>query len=370
MDPKLPTNVKKPPGVEIHGGYVRIWFMYKGERCRESLTIPPTKANLKKAGEKRAHIVYQIKHGEFDYEKTFPESKRASRFAPNTSKRTVHELSIAWLDSKRLDLSNNTFARYSSVIKTVVGYLGKDKICNTLINEDFSNLRNSLQQAPQNYTDRAKAGRTVRTVNVYLTIAKQMLEFGHINNYLLHPIWYGVKQLKKTRVKPDPLSHDEFERLLSVCRNEQDLNFFTVAVYTGLRHGELISLAWEDIDLMKGEVTISRNLASIGEFVQPKTESSERVIKLLSPAKQALMNQQALTKMYPAEGVMIQLREKGAQRVDMCTFVFNPLITAKGEYFKSHYSNTSIEDKWTRLCKRSGVRRRPPIRVLDAFKRR
>jgi integrase len=31
-----------PTGVENHGGTVRIWFIYKGSRVRESLGVPDT----------------------------------------------------------------------------------------------------------------------------------------------------------------------------------------------------------------------------------------------------------------------------------------------------------------------------------------
>ena len=36
-----------PTGVENHGGTLRIWFIYKGTRMRESLGVPDTSKNRK-----------------------------------------------------------------------------------------------------------------------------------------------------------------------------------------------------------------------------------------------------------------------------------------------------------------------------------
>ncbi|EMK7636568.1 DUF3596 domain-containing protein, partial [Shigella flexneri] len=52
---------KLPTGVEIRGKYIRIWFMFRGKRCRETLKgWEITNSNIKKAGNLRALIVHQI----------------------------------------------------------------------------------------------------------------------------------------------------------------------------------------------------------------------------------------------------------------------------------------------------------------------
>lgn len=45
------------------------------------------------------------------------------------------------------------------------------------------------------------------------------------------------------------------------------------AVYSGLRHGELAALAWEDVDLEKGIVNVRRNLTILDMFGPPKTNA-------------------------------------------------------------------------------------------------
>ncbi|WP_338296607.1 Arm DNA-binding domain-containing protein, partial [Escherichia coli] len=48
---------KLPTGVEIRGRYIRIWFMFRGKRCRETLKgWEITNSNIKKAGNLRSLI--------------------------------------------------------------------------------------------------------------------------------------------------------------------------------------------------------------------------------------------------------------------------------------------------------------------------
>ncbi len=52
----------------------------------------------------------------------------------------------------------------------------------------------------------------------------------------------------------------------------QSQNLWKFAVYSGLRHGELAALAWEDVDLEKGIVNVRRNLTILDMFGPPKNK--------------------------------------------------------------------------------------------------
>ncbi|MDA8480033.1 DUF3596 domain-containing protein [Citrobacter sp. Awk 4] len=79
-----------PTGVEIHRQSVRIWFLYKGKRCREVLkSWNITPSNIKKAGNMRARIVSDIQLGTFDYLTYFPESKTAKSFQNDKEHRHI-----------------------------------------------------------------------------------------------------------------------------------------------------------------------------------------------------------------------------------------------------------------------------------------
>jgi integrase len=58
---------------------------------------------------------------------------------------------------------------------------------------------------------------------------------------------------------------------------------YHLAVYRGLRRGEILALRWPGIDLDEGFIEISRNIVQLGYATEegtPKSEESERVIAL------------------------------------------------------------------------------------------
>ena len=64
-----------------------------------------------------------------------------------------------------------------------------------------------------------------------------------------------------------------------------------LAIYTGLRQGELLGLKWDDVDLEDGSLQVRRTLSitkSGPVFTSPKTAGSRRSVKLTSKAIAAL----------------------------------------------------------------------------------
>ncbi|MFM0043030.1 Arm DNA-binding domain-containing protein [Paraburkholderia sediminicola] len=62
---------------------VEITFQYEGKRRRESIPLPPTAANLKRAEQHRAQILYEVSRGTFDYAQVFPLQVRETTRAQN-----------------------------------------------------------------------------------------------------------------------------------------------------------------------------------------------------------------------------------------------------------------------------------------------
>lgn len=59
--------------------------------------------------------------------------------------------------------------------------------------------------------------------------------------------------------------------------------YFTLAVFSGCRRGELLALNWNDLDMQKQSITIKKSvsLSNNGEYIKaPKTPSGVRTIKL------------------------------------------------------------------------------------------
>ncbi|EPF16596.1 Integrase [Cedecea davisae] len=145
----------------------------------------------------------------------------------------------------------------------------------------------------------------------------------------------------------------------------QSQNLWRFAIYSGLRHGELAALAWEDIDLEAGTVTVCRNLTMIGTFGPPKTDAGYRKIKLLGVALEALKAQRELTALHPKTKIIFHHREYGRTETQFLHFVFMPRM-CKGEQ-KPYCSVTSISARWNAAVKRAGIRRRNPYHTRHTY---
>lgn len=350
-----------PTGVENHGGSLRIWFSYKGKRVRENLGVPDTIKNRKIAGELRTSVCFAIRTGTFDYATQFPESPHLKTFGVGRKEITVKELEEKWLDLKKMEISANALNRYESVVRNMVPRIGGGRLVASVTKEDLLYIRKDLltgHRARLKSNSPAK-GRSVVTVNYYMTTIAGMFQFAADHGYIKSNPFEGIKPLKKARAEPDPLTRDEFIRLIDACRHQQTKNLWSLAIYTGVRHGELLSLAWEDIDLKAGTITIRRNYTKLGEFTLPKTEAStNRVIHLIEPAVNVLRNQAEMTRLGKQHQIDVQLREYGRAEKHDCTFVFNPQLVKRSAMVGFVYKVDSIGDSWDAAVKRAGIRHR------------
>lgn len=355
------ADLKYPTGVESHGGFLRVWFMYKKTRAREALGVPDTAKNRKVAGELRASVVYAIKTGNFDYQKQFPSSPNLRKFGLASKQLSIGELYAKWLELKEVDLSTNSLSRYKSRMKAMMLAFGEDMIASSIRTEDLIRIRNSLLTGAQQIgrgKKTEKVGRSVRTVNGQMCDLGSVLKFGHDNGYLPSNPMANLKPLRKTKAEPDPVTRDEFMRIISACNHRQVANLWSLAVYTGMRHGELCALAWEDIDLIAGTIKVKRNLTAVHEFTPPKTNAGTREIHLIQPAVDVLRDQAEMTRMTAKTRIEVVQREYGKKDIEDCTFVFNPQVSAVNNRSGTYYSVSSIGQSWGSALRRAGIRHR------------
>lgn len=116
----------------------------------------------------------------------------------------------------------------------------------------------------------------------------------------------SIQQIEKV---PPYLEKDQLSRLLdAACTHglASDYPILMLLAYTGMRIGELLALTWQDVDLKKSTVSISKTLympdnnAMHYELLPPKTVSGYRVIDIppeVTTALQAWRKEYALEKM-------------------------------------------------------------------------
>ena len=109
-------------------------------------------------------------------------------------------------------------------------------------------------------------------------------------------------QTTRRRARGTQLSPVQIKRLLDEC-SPRWRAFFTVALDTGLRRGELIGLRWQDIDLLQRILHVRRSIGSYDQLdglghdtLSTKTEAGQRLVPILDGAQAALEELYASTK--------------------------------------------------------------------------
>lgn len=87
------------------------------------------------------------------------------------------------------------------------------------------------------------------------------------------------------------LTVEQARELLSASQNDRFHALYVLALYLGLRRGELLGLRWRDVDLAKGTLQVRSSLQRVGgelRAVAPKTRTSRRTVPLIGQCVDAL----------------------------------------------------------------------------------
>ncbi|WP_434591813.1 site-specific integrase [Pseudomonas sp. R4-76] len=166
--------------------------------------------------------------------------------------------------------------------------------------------------------------------------------------------------------EPDPLTKAEFDQLINKgCLHVQDSAAITLAVYTGLRPGELCGLAVEDIDLASGQLHITRAITADGTFKVPKTGKS-RTVFLMPPALDACKSLIGLVENHEPRTIEIYMN-RHESRQETVTPLLSPTTQARKKIINHWYVPTSWNTKWAAVQKRSEIRPRRPYQTRHTY---
>ncbi len=202
------------------------------------------------------------------------------------------EVAYLWLGDMRGTVKEGTFARYSRIAeKYLLPELGGKKVTRM----DGRLLTFFIKElSVSGGTD--GGGLSSKTVSDIVCVLKAIIRFGSIMGYPFpHTGTLAVpkKQYVPTEILPEE-SRLLLERRLWAAEDLVSVGIL-LALYTGMRIGELCGLRWEDIDLEHGTVQIRRTVERIDDpnegaqsktkviVSDPKTEKSYRVIPLPRP---------------------------------------------------------------------------------------
>lgn len=192
---------------------------------------------------------------------------------------TVEEYLNRWLsDSVRDTVRGSTHASYTRIVnKHLIPGIGHVKL---------SKLKpDHLRRL---YREKLDAGLSTRTVQYTHTIAKKALKDAVRMERIPRNPADAVDPPKLVQDEIHPLSADQVRALLATTEGERLAAFYTVAVHTGMRPGEMMALRWSDVDLEGKTARVNRALSDGGEMAEPKTAKSRRRIDLSAASIEAL----------------------------------------------------------------------------------
>lgn len=330
----------------------RVFFMYKRDRHAHTLPLEPTRNNIKHADQLRSAALFALRNGTYNEADFFPHSRSAASL-PLGGKR-VGELCDRYKPLKAVDITPETQSRYEVALDICVDTLGRTRMVDALLPEDIQKLRVDLI-----------ATRAVSTVNHYLATFSGFFYWCENNHYCGELGKHCVRFTKSIK-DPDPLTYEEYLALIEKgCLHPIDKAAVTVAVYTGLRPGELCALAVEDVAPDFSHIKVRRSVTQSVTFKVPKTKK-ERTVLLQPPAREALKVLVADAEQRETADLTVWLN-RHESRIDHVRVLLSPKTQARKAVVNDYFVPSAWNTKWGNLIRRAEIRARPAYQTRHTF---
>lgn len=239
-----------------------------------------------------------------------------------------------WLNEYCADVKERTRNTYKSAIDTrIAPKLGAVRLCD-LTTYHIQRFINDLGKG-----EKPLSPKTIKNTHGVLHSALEKAK-------LLHCIRENpADACTLPRVeKPDIryMAGDDLKRFLKAIRGHQFESMFLVALFTGMRQGELLGLCWDAVDLDNGIITIKRQLQLIDGSYHMTTTKSGKARKLT-----------------PSSFVMDTLREQKKhqllQRVAAGAAWYNPDGFVFTDAIGQHIARNTLYHNYKRVLEEAGL---------------
>lgn len=196
-----------------------------------------------------------------------------------------------YLAAHRLEIRAQSVDTYDSLVRThVIPRLGRvqlTKLTPGTLERFYADLMRP--------TSEGGGGLAASSVGVVHAIMRSGLDRAARHGLVARNVADLVSAPRAPRREIRPLTREQARRLLDAAQGDRLECLLALALHTGMRHGELLALRWEDLDLELAQLRVRRTLARVRGrgliFNEPKTHASRRRIALASPAISALRAQ-------------------------------------------------------------------------------
>lgn len=204
------------------------------------------------------------------YAKTYLEVKKKLSEAKTEAKKalptlkekiSLREVLFLWLESGKDNYKEQTYARYKYIIEThiipAIGVISVAQISTEYINSFITSKRTNGRLD-------GTGGLSVSYTQTISYILLSALNYAAQEN-LCQPIVGKTIKLSKSKGNLQVLSLQEQQQLETYLLVDIDIRKagILLAIYTGIRLGELCGLCWDDVDFNNGTIHIKRTIERI-----------------------------------------------------------------------------------------------------------
>ncbi|MDO6718712.1 site-specific integrase [Psychrosphaera sp. 1_MG-2023] len=159
-----------------------------------------------------------------------------------------------------------------------------------------------------------------------------------------------------------PFSQSELDSLLAVVHVPRIKLMIQLLAWTGMQHGEIKALAWEDVYFDHNYMHVRYNLTRKGNIKLPKTKSGIRKIELLPAAKEVLLEIKSLTFDVAPQNDVIHYRNNKTKKI-MRRRVF---LSRDDKPYKRP-ELTTVPKQWGNWLKAAKLQHRPAYQLRHTY---
>ena len=200
---------------------------------------------------------------------------------------TLADFAVKYLEMKKTVLSPTTYPFYEMIINTELipkfGHMKLQEIKTYHVQEFINYLATEKQRG-----DGAPGGIGATTVRRYTTVFRSMLSLAYQLEYTENDVGASRRIVfpKDDPTEIEVYNQDEVDEILQALKDEPTniRALVEIAIFTGMRRGEIVGLKWSDIDFENQKVFVRRSIykPKNGKAQEklPKTKGSIRTISI------------------------------------------------------------------------------------------
>lgn len=236
----------------------------------------------------------------------------------NSMNLSVHVMTVEWLNSIKNQVKPNTYQKYESVCKNhVIDEIGS-MLVKMISNYTIINFTNRLKEKSL----------SAKSINDILIVLGLVFKYAEEEYEISTP---RIRYIKEDKKDMRVLSVEEQLQLTTYLNSHVDIYKLgiLIALYTGIRVGELCALKWEDItdEYIQINKTMTRIKSDNGKteikIGTPKSDSSKRLI----PTPQSLL---PLIKQFKSDGYILSTVKLDYTEPRLMQIKFEKMITEAG----------------------------------------